>query len=50
MATIDGLAPPSKDPDREMHEFLRREFLGIPQGKFAEPDPTVGDEDGSLAE
>jgi nitrate/TMAO reductase-like tetraheme cytochrome c subunit len=39
-----------KDPDREMHEFLRREFLGIPQGKFAEPDTTVGDEDGSLAE
>jgi hypothetical protein len=27
-----------KDPDRVMHEYLRREFLGIPQGKFAEPD------------
>jgi hypothetical protein len=28
----------AKDPDREMHEYLRREFLGIPQGKFTPPD------------
>ena len=27
-----------KDPDRSMHEYLRREFLGIPQGPMAEPD------------
>ncbi|MEN8005814.1 MAG: NapC/NirT family cytochrome c [Candidatus Krumholzibacteriota bacterium] len=29
-----------KDPDRKMHEYLRREFLGIPQGVFPEPDST----------
>ena len=39
-----------KDPDREMHEYLRREFLGIPQGKFAEPDTAVVVEEVSLAE
>ncbi len=39
-----------KDPDRDMHEYLRREFLGIPQGAFAEPDTAVADEEASLAE
>ena len=39
-----------KDPDRDMHEYLRREFLGIEQGKFAAPDTAAGDEEVSLAE
>lgn len=39
-----------KDPDREMHEYLRREFLGIPQGKFARPDTALGTEEVSLTE
>ncbi len=39
-----------KDPDREMHEYLRREFLGIPQGKFPQPDTTAVPEGVSLAE
>ncbi len=37
------------DPDRKMHEYLRREFLGIPQGQFAEPDTVVAAE-GILSE
>ena len=39
-----------KDPDRDMHEYLRREFLGIPQGAFAEPDTAIADQEASLAE
>ncbi len=39
-----------KDPDRIMHEYLRREFLGIEQGEFAAPDTATGEEEVSLAE
>ena len=39
-----------KDPDRKMHEYLRREFLGIPQGKFAPGDSALGSNGLSLVE
>ena len=39
-----------KDPDRAMHEYLRREFLGIPQGKFTQPGTAVGAAEVSSAE
>jgi hypothetical protein len=39
-----------KDADRVLHEYLRREFLGIPQGEFAEPDTAIADKEASLAE
>ena len=38
------LPPREKDPDRKMHEYLRREFLGIPQGKWA-PADTAGSQE-----
>jgi len=38
-----------KDPDRKMHEYLRREFLGIPQGEWNLPDTSNGSPEVSLA-
>ncbi len=39
-----------KDPDRQMHEYLRREFLGIPQGQWAPADTAAASREVSLVE
>jgi hypothetical protein len=39
-----------KDPDRQMHEYLRREFLGIPQGKWSIADSAAASKEVSLVE